>query len=200
MKASDVIGRKVTAREGGQEIGKVKDLAVDPAGREVLGIVLSDSILSGTRVAPWKAVQVVGPDSVILDSAGSVVKAKSIPEIQAALEKKLKVKGLKLMTNKGKELGKLTDAVFDEATGEVIGYELSSSLFSDVFDGTPFLPTPSWMEFGEDVAFVAPEAEATVVPVGSPRGPRTMPAAPPCAARAAGDARDAEPPEPPADV
>jgi uncharacterized protein YrrD len=179
LNASDVIGRRITTREGGQEIGKVKDLAVDPTGREVLGIVLSDGLLSGTRVALWKAVQAVGPDSVVLDSAGSVVKAKSAPEIKAVLGKKSKVKGLKLLTNKGKDLGKITDTVFDEATGDIIGYELSSSLFADAFDGTPFMPTPSWMEFGEDVAFVAPEVEATVVPVGSPRGPRTAAAAPP---------------------
>jgi uncharacterized protein YrrD len=182
MKASEIIGRRVTAREGGQSIGKVKDLAIDPTGREVLAIVLSDGMLSGARVAPWKAVQAVGPDSVILDAAASVVKPKTSPEITAALAKKTRVNGLKLLTNKGKDLGKIADTVFDEATGEVMGYELSSSLFADVFDGTPFMPTPGWMEFGEDVAFVAPEVEATVVPVGSPRGPRTAAAAPPMAA------------------
>jgi uncharacterized protein YrrD len=193
VKASDVMGRRITTREGGQEIGKVKDLAVDPTGREVLGIVLSDGMLSGARVAPWKSVQAVGPDSVVLDKASSVVKAKSLPEIKAALGKKTKVKGLKLLTNKGKDLGKITDTVFDEATGEIVGYELSSSLFADAFDGTPFMPTPSWMEFGEDVVFVAPEVEATVVPVGSPRGPRTAPAASPIPAQAPAPDPEAEP-------
>ena len=195
MNASDVVGRRITVREGGQEIGKVKDLAIDPSGREVLGIVLSDALFSGTRVALWKAVQAVGPDSVVLDKAGSVVKAKSVPTIKAALAKKTRVKGLKLLTNKGKELGKITDTVFDEATGEILGYELSSSLFADAFDGTPFMPTPSWMEFGEDVAFVAPEVEATIVPVGSPRGPRTAAAAaPPMPAPAPEPEANAAPP------
>lgn len=179
MKASDVIGRRVTGREGGQEIGKVRDLAVDPTGRDVLGIVLSDGLLSGARVAPWKAVQAVGPDTVILDSADSVIKAKTSPEISVAVGSDSRIRGLKLLTTKGKDLGKITELVFDETNGEVTGYELSSSLFADVFDGTPFLPVPAWMEFGKDVAFVAPEVEATIVPVGSPTGPRSAAAAPP---------------------
>ena len=71
---------------------------------------------------------------------------------------------MKLLTTKGKELGKIVDFVFDETTGDVSGYELSSGLFSDTFEGTPFLPTPQWIELGKDVAFVGPEAEPTIRP------------------------------------
>jgi uncharacterized protein YrrD len=164
LKASDVIGRQITVREGGQEIGKIKDLVIDPAGREVIGIVLSDGMFGGSRVASWKAVQAFGPDSVVIDIPGSVVKAAAAPEIKAVLDKKTSIKGLKLLTTKGKELGKITDFSFDETTGDVSGYELSSGLFTDTIDGTPFLPTPQWIELGKDVAFVGPEAEATIMP------------------------------------
>ena len=44
VKASDVIGRQITVRDGGQEVGRIKDLVVDPTGREVMGIVLSDGM------------------------------------------------------------------------------------------------------------------------------------------------------------
>ena len=169
MKASDVIGRQITARGGGQVIGKVRDLVIDQAGREVIGIVLSDALFSGSRVAPWKAVQAFGPDSVIIDVAGSVVKAVAAPEIKAVLDKKTKIKGLRLVTTQGKELGKIVDVDFDEATGDVSGYELSGGLFSDAFSGTPVVPTPDSLELGKDVAFVAPEVESTIVPSGGLR-------------------------------
>jgi uncharacterized protein YrrD len=162
VKASDVLGRQIIVRDGGHDIGKIKDLIVDPTGHEVIGIVLSDSMFSGSRVAPWRAVQAFGPDSVIIDIASSVVKGSTLPEIKAVLDKKTRIKGLKLVTTKGKELGKIVDFDFDESSGELIGYELSSGLFSDSVDGTPFLPTPQWIELGRDVAFVAPEVEATV--------------------------------------
>jgi uncharacterized protein YrrD len=164
MKASDVIGRQITVRDGGQDIGKMKDLVVDSDGHEVIGIVLSDGMLAGSRVAPWKAVLAFGPDSVVIDATGSVVKASAAPDIKAALDKKTHIKGLKLLTTKGKELGKIVDLVFDETTGDVGGYELSGGLFSDMFKGTPFLPTPKWIELGKDVAFVGPEVEPTIRP------------------------------------
>ena len=169
MKASDVIGRQITARGGGQVIGKVRDLVIDQVGREVIGIVLSDAMFSGSRVASWKAVQAFGPDSVVIDVAGSEVKAVAAPEIKAVLDKKTKIKGLRLVTTQGKELGKIVDIDFDETTGEVSGYELSGGVFSDAFSGTPVVPTPESLELGKDVAFVAPEVESTIVPSGGLR-------------------------------
>jgi uncharacterized protein YrrD len=164
VKASDVIGRQITVRDGGRDIGRIKDLVVDLSGREVIGIVLSDGMFTSSRVAAWKAVQAFGPDSVVIDVAGSVVKASAAPDIKAVLDKKTRINGLRLLTTRGKELGKIIDFAFDETTGDVSGYELSSGLFSDTFEGNPFLPTPQWIEFGKDVAFVAPEAEPTIRP------------------------------------
>jgi uncharacterized protein YrrD len=188
VKASDVIGRQITVREGGSVIGKIRDLVVDPSGREVIGIVLADGMFSGSRVAPWKAVQAFGPDSVVIDMAKSVVKASALPEIKAVLDSKNRIKGLRLTTTKGRELGKISDFLFDESTGDLVGYELSSRLFSDAFDGTPFLPTPQWIELGKDVAFVDPDVESTVSPTGGIHTALLRGATPP------------EPPRPAADV
>ncbi len=50
------------------------------------------------------------------------------------------------------------------------GYELSGGLFSDAFGGRSFLPTPMSIELGKDVAFVGPEAEATIQQSGGIKG------------------------------
>jgi uncharacterized protein YrrD len=164
VKAGEVIGRPITARDTGQVLGNVKDLVVDSTGRDVIAIVLSDPLFLGSRVAPWNAVQAFGPDAVVIDAAKSVAKGSALLGVKEELAKKTKIKGLKLLTTKGKELGKIIDIEFDETSGEVNGYELSSGVFSDTFDGTPFLPTPKWIELGKDVAFVIPEAEPTIKP------------------------------------
>jgi uncharacterized protein YrrD len=91
-----------------------------------------------------------------------VIKAKRVPEIKAVIDKNTRIRGLRLLTTLGKELGEISDMVFDEKTGSVAGYQLSSGLFSDTIEGNPFLPAPKWIELGKDTAFVAPEAEATV--------------------------------------
>ena len=157
QKASDLVGRSVVVREGGQTVGKVKDLVIDEAGRQVLGLVISEGLFN-TRVAAWSAVQAIGPDSVVLSTGASVVKPEEAPEIKAVLDKDLRVHGLKLQTTAGKDLGKIEDVRIDEHTGTVTGYELSGG----VFGRNSFLPTPLNLEIGKDLAFVGPEAEATI--------------------------------------
>ena len=150
------------AREGGQELGRIKDLVVDQAGKQVLGLIVSEGLFKGVRVARWSSLQAIGPDSAILGSRDNVVRSSEIPEIQKVLDDKKTIRGLRLQTTEGKDLGKVEDFEFDEKTGLVEGYVLSGGLFADTVSGHSFLPTPSSIELGTDVAFVSPEAEATV--------------------------------------
>ncbi len=162
QKASEVVGRAVVVREGGQTVGKVKDLVVDQSGRQVLGFVIAEGFLQGTKVASWMAVQAIGPDSVILNSAGSVVKPSEAPDIKSVLDKDLAIRGLRLQTTAGKDLGKVDDFQFDDTTGAVLGYELTEGGLGGAFSHRTFLPTPLTLELGKDLAFVGPEAEATI--------------------------------------
>ena len=167
-KASEILGRAAVIREGGQKAGKIKDLVVDPSGKRVLGFVVSEGLLTKTKVAPWAGLQTIGPDNVIFSAATSVVKAAEAPEIKSVLDSKLKIKGRKLQTTAGKDLGEIDDMQFDERTGAVLGYELSGGLFS----GHQFLPTPMAMEIGKDIVFVAPEIEATIQKGRAPQTPK----------------------------
>jgi uncharacterized protein YrrD len=157
QRASEVIGRSVVVREGGEAVGKIKDIVLDAAGRQLLGFVVSENLFA-TKVAPWAGVQAIGPDSIILATAASVVKAEEAAEIKAVLDKDLHVRGLRLQTTTGKDLGKIEDVRFDEHTGGVLGYELSGG----VFGRDSFMPTPLNLELGKDLAFVGPEAEDTI--------------------------------------
>ena len=166
IKASEVMGRSVTVREGGQEAGKIKDLIVDQTGKHVLGFILSEGFLKGTKVAPWATLQAIGPDSVVLSTRSSIVKASQATEIKAALDISTNIRGLRLHTTEGKDLGTVEDFYFDEVSGAVDGYEISGGVFSDTFGGRSFLPTPLSIELGKEVAFVGPEAEATISQAG----------------------------------
>ena len=157
VKASEVIGRRVVVREGGEEAGKIKDVITDPGARQVIGFVIAEGLI-GTKVARWTALQAIGPDSVIFSAAGSIVKAGDAPDIKSVLDKDLHVRGLQLQTTQGKELGKIEDFRFDERTGAIEGFELGGGLFSR----KSFMPAPLSLEIGKDLAFVAPEVEETI--------------------------------------
>jgi uncharacterized protein YrrD len=162
VRATDAIGRRITTRRGGRDIGKVKNLIVDPTGVEVIGLVLSEYPLREARAVLWSAVQVFGPDSVVIDTPGSVVKASREPDIEIELKKKTYVERLRLLTTGGKKLGKISDFSFDETTGVITGYELTSRLFSDSIEGNPFLPSPPWIGLGKNAALVAPESVSDI--------------------------------------
>jgi uncharacterized protein YrrD len=161
-KASEILGRPIVVREGGRSVGKVKDVVVDDLGKRVLGFVVSEGMFKTTRVALYSSVQTIGPDSVIIGTPDGVVKAADAPDIKSVLDKKQKIRGLKVQTTAGKDLGEINDFEFDDSTGGVLGYELSGGLFSDVFGGRSFLPAPAAIELGKDLAFVGPEVEDTV--------------------------------------
>ncbi len=165
IKASEVIGRSVTAREGGHEAGKVKDLVVDQTGKRVLGFILAEGLLKSTKVAPWATLQAIGPDAVVLDSVANIVKAAESVEIKAALEGGTSIHGLRLQTTDGKDLGKVEDFYFDEVSGAVEGYEVSGGVFADTLGGRSFLPMPPSIELGKDVAFVGPDVASTITQV-----------------------------------
>ena len=61
---------------------------------------------------------------MILASRESVVKASEILEIQSAIADKKSIRGLRLQTTDGKDLGKVEDFQLDEKTGLVEGYIL----------------------------------------------------------------------------
>jgi uncharacterized protein YrrD len=158
MKASEVLGRGAVIREGGRKAGKVKDVIIDPTGKQVLGFVVRERPLKQARVALWGGLQTIGPDNLVFDAATSIIKADGAPEVRTVVRSKLKLKGRKLQTTAGKDLGEIDDVLFDETSGAVLGYELSGRLFAS----HQFLPTPPAMEIGKDIVFVAPEVEETI--------------------------------------
>jgi uncharacterized protein YrrD len=162
VKASDAIGRPVAERRTGKDMGRIKDLIVDPTGQEVTAIVLSYGLLRGPRVVLWSSVQAFGPDSVVINAPKSLIWASKEPDVRAVLAKKRPVKGLKLVTTRGHRLGRISDFAFDESTGDVTGYELMTRLFADRVEGRPFLPTPKWIELHKRSALVAPDCLGTV--------------------------------------
>ncbi|MGH8000158.1 MAG: PRC-barrel domain-containing protein, partial [Brasilonema sp.] len=81
------------------------------------------------------------------------------------------LKGTRILTVNGRDLGTMVDLYFDEHTGSVEGYEVSGGLFADAYSGRSFVPAPQTLKIGEDVAFVPMEtAELMQEQVGGIKG------------------------------
>lgn len=157
-KGSDLIGKPVIAFGTGVQLEKVHDLVFDQNSNQLLALVVDDGgWFSSARVLPLQNIQTIGNDAVIVPSEASILAAEQVPSVQRILERNNILKGTKIMTTDGRDLGTLADLYFDEKTGAVEGYEASGGVFADAYSGRSFVPATQTLKIGEDVAFVPPE-------------------------------------------
>jgi len=162
LKGSELINRKLITRDGGEEVGKVRDLVVDHEGSQVLAILVDEKgWFSDAQVVRWSAVLSLGEDAVVIDSKASQVKASEVPSMKAVLDRGHVLAGVHIRTTEGRDLGKYEAFYFDEESGRVLGYELSGGE-GRKRRARSFLPTPTSFEAGKDVAFVSPEVADTL--------------------------------------
>lgn len=172
LKGSELIGKLVVTYDTGERIEKVWDLIFDQNNNQLLGFLVDEGgWFSSARVIPFRSVQALGPDAIVVPSKGVVVKAKRVPEIKQILKYNNVLKGTKIMTTNGRNLGTMVDLYFDEQTGVVEGYEVSGGLFADAYSGRSFVPAPQTLKIGEALAFVPLEtANMMEEQVGGIRG------------------------------
>jgi len=157
-RGKDVVGLPVITRDNGTKIGKVEDVVLDRACTKVLGLLVDEAgWFSSARVVAWPSILVVGLDAVIIDAEASVKKASEVPEMNEVLEGGYVLQGLELETTQGKKLGRIEEFYFDPSAGTVQGFELSGGRERS------FVPLPPTFQTGQDVAFVDPSVEGTIV-------------------------------------
>lgn len=168
MRGQDIMRLPVITRDDGRRVGQVEDLVIDRNGTKILGIVIDEKgVFSSARVVAWAGIVMPGLDVVIIDSEKSVVKASEIPEIAEVLERDYVLRGSRLETTGGKELGVIENVYFDPATGAVEGFELSGGRNEAVVSGRAFLPASPTFEAGKEYSFIDPSASDTIVDLKS---------------------------------
>ena len=155
---SDILGKSIFAYDTGKAISSVRDLIFDHETNQVLGFLVAEAgWFKGARILPLSAVKAIGPSGIITASKNTIVSAKTLSRVKALLKEDNILRGTKIMTTDGRNLGTMVDLFFDDSTGLVEGYEVSGGLFADAYSGRSFVPAPHTLTIGEDVAFVSPE-------------------------------------------
>ena len=153
-----MIGKPVVAFDSGEKFNTIVDLIFDQQNNLLLGFLVDEGgWFSNALVLPLSNIQAIGNDAVIVPSRDMIVSASEFPEIQNILEKDNVLKGTKIMTVDGRDLGTMSDLYFDDTTGAIEGYEVSGGIFADAYSGRSFVPAPDTIKIGEDIAFVPSE-------------------------------------------
>lgn len=159
-KGRDVTRLPVLTFDTGEKVGEAKELLFDPENNRVLGLLIDEGgWFKERRVVPFGEIKSIGPDGVIIPSADVIVSAKGNEELSKAMETNRIIAGARVFTESGKDLGQIADIVFDEATGQIAGYDVSGGFLADRFRGQPFMPAPETIRVGKRMVYV-PDATA----------------------------------------
>ena len=154
-KGKEILGKCIVSYDTGERIERVLDLIFDQDSNQVVGFLVREpGFLKSARVLLIEKVRAIGPDAIIVDSVDSIDKATDIPLVARILRRNNILRGTRILTMDGRDLGTMVDLYFDEQQGTVEGYEVSGGLFADAYSGRSFVPAPAALRIGEDVAFV----------------------------------------------
>ncbi|MBD2178622.1 PRC-barrel domain-containing protein [Pseudanabaena sp. FACHB-1998] len=167
-----MIGKPIVAYDSGEEFKTIVDLIFDQEKNQLLGFLVDEGgWFSNALVLPLSKIQAIGADAVIVSSRNAIDSAAEFPAIQSILERDNILKGTRIMTVDGRDLGTMVDLYFDDTTGVIEGYEVSGGIFADAYSGRSFVPAPDTLKIGEDIAFVPSEtADLMQEQVGGIRG------------------------------
>lgn len=165
-KYSEVVGLPVICMDTGKKTGIVKDMIFCPKNKEIKGFVMERKGCEiYRRVVFLKDVLNVGRDALIISTQDCVKKIRRRENIEE-LRGKGEIRGLKVYSKWGNDLGVVKDIIFDCKTGIVEGVEVSDGLLQDIIEGRNVLPLFGKVEFSEENIIVEREAVEEMIGTG----------------------------------
>ncbi|RCX13790.1 uncharacterized protein YrrD [Anaerobacterium chartisolvens] len=163
---SEVVGLPVISADTGKKLGLVKDVIFCPKKKEIKGFMLERKGCEiYKRIIFLKDVLNVGRDALIIENGASIRKMHR-SENNEELKEKGEIRGLKVYSKRGSDLGVVKDIVFDCKTGVVEGLEISDGLLQDIMKGRSLLPLFGKVEFSEENIIVEKEAVEEMTQTG----------------------------------
>jgi len=157
-KGKTLVGKDILSLAEGVKIDTVSDVVIDPDGLRMVALIVDEGgFLSSSKVVPTEQIQSFGKDAVVVSDRQSVVSVSDHAALRALVERDDRLIGKTVFTVAGDKLGSISDVYFDEATGTIMGYEVSSGVLGDAAKGTSYLPSDEITGIGPDVIYVEPE-------------------------------------------
>ncbi|MEQ8174533.1 MAG: PRC-barrel domain-containing protein [Syntrophomonadaceae bacterium] len=160
MQSSEIKGLAVFSIADGKEIGRVRDLLINAEKKAVDYLVVDiPNWYFGSYVIPFNQAEGIGSDAVMVATEGIV---KKLNEEQAGIklvEKGINLIGNRVLTQKGRIIGKISEYHINEDTGQITGCELVDT------NNSPrgIIPAQAALTFGKDALIVKNEVESLLV-------------------------------------
>jgi uncharacterized protein YrrD len=126
MRLNDVIGKAIISADTGEKVGRVDDVLLDGTRRHLVGVLVTDGLLSTQGVLPFEDLQTVGVDAVIVKTVSTMRDASDWVNDGYPAHRSRSVHGKPVVTADGARIGTLHDLVADERTGDIVALEVAT--------------------------------------------------------------------------
>jgi uncharacterized protein YrrD len=171
IKAKDVVGLQIITKNEGKKIEDISDVIFDPQSNRVVAFTASGGGMFGKdKILLLEDVQNIGPDAVIVESESAVKQSDSVDQkIKSIAKSKNYLSKTKIITEEGKELGKVSNIMFDDTSGQVYEFEVSQG-FKNIQSGKKRVKIDDIVTIGEDATIVRGYTEADIQEQGQSQG------------------------------
>lgn len=157
-KYSSVLGLPVITANTGLKVGSLKDVVFRRDNKAVIAYIIEKGVhpLKGDVILR-RDVLSLGNDALIIENMDCMLEYKKFKK-SFEMRERVELRGLKIYTQSGEDIGIVQDVLFDYRTGKVEGVQVSDGLLQDIFEGRSILPFLGKIKIGNDNILVDNEA------------------------------------------
>ncbi|AOT68852.1 PRC-barrel domain-containing protein [Geosporobacter ferrireducens] len=149
----EIINLPIISVFEGQEVGRIKNVVVNPENGTVEYFVVDDKSMFQIKVVPMSKIMGIGDEALMIETAELLIDAQQEPKVVDLLNKNVGVVKSKVFTKKGKNLGLIREIFIDDECGKIIGCEIEN-------DGQlKFFDSRSIITYGKEVTIVEHELQ-----------------------------------------
>lgn len=150
--SSEITGLSVVHAANGRELGRVSEWLLDRDGEAIVAFVAEGGgWLPQKKIFAFRDILGLGNGAVIVAREGLAPHGEH-PAVDGHPTNR--VLGKRMLTKSGDELGVVEDILFDEGTGKIAGWRLSSGLIDDILSGRSVMEQQPLLSIGEDALII----------------------------------------------
>ncbi|KXG77907.1 PRC-barrel domain-containing protein [Thermotalea metallivorans] len=144
----EIINLPIISVFEGKEVGKIKNVVIDPQNGNVEYFLVDDQSMFSVKVVPMSKIMGIGDEALMIETSDLVMDAQKDPKVVDLLGKNVSVVNSKIFTKKGKNLGSVAEVFIDDENGKILGCEIEK-------EGTrKFISSDSVITYGKEVTIV----------------------------------------------
>lgn len=123
-----MLGDWIYSSQTQKKLGKVKEAIIDPEMGKIVALHL-ETFLNSPYISLRDIIEYES-DKVFISKEENLLSDKDLPRVKQIKEKRIRVLGARVYTESDQYLGKMSDLIFEEHSGDILRYYVARPFFA----------------------------------------------------------------------